>query len=325
MRHVDHNSALVTGGAGFIGSHLAEALVERGVQVTIVDNLCNGSLDNIRAIAERVNFYSLDIRSPAFIELLLSGSFNTIFHFAAEAYVPPSVENPENNYLVNLAAPFYILEALRKAKLDTTLIVGSSAAVYGNPRHIPVSELDPTFPISPYGVSKLAIERYTAVYSQIYGLKAASLRLFSIFGPRQCKQIVYDFIYKVATNPDEMEILGDGTQVRDLIYVKDVVQAVLLIWENAPLQGEVYNVAAGTGLSTRQIAETVTRVMGACPRFRYTGNIRPGDAEKWVACVDRIAALGFWPRFSFEQGVKQTVEWYQACHQPAESGAQNEK
>jgi UDP-glucose 4-epimerase len=325
MKRDDHNSALVTGGAGFIGSHLAEALVERGVQVTIVDDLSNGSLENIRTIAGRVNFYSLDIRSPAFIELLLSGNFKTLFHFAAEAYVPPSVKNPENNYLVNLAGPFYILEALRKAKLDTTLIIGSSAAVYGNPCHIPISELDPTFPISPYGVSKLAIERYTAVYSQIYGLKAASLRLFSIYGPRQRKQIVYDFIHKVDTNPDEMEILGDGTQVRDLIYVKDVVQAVLLIWEHAPLEGEVYNVAAGVGLSTRQVAATVAHVMGVSPALRYTGNIRPGDAEKWVACIDKIIALGFWPRFSFEQGVRQTVEWYHTCHQLAEAGTRNER
>jgi UDP-glucose 4-epimerase len=303
-------SVLVTGGGGFLGSHLAEALVECGAYVTIVDNLSNGTLDNLVSVNDKVDFHLIDIRSAAFRKLLLTENFDAIFHFAANAYIPPSIECPEYDYEINLMAPFYLLETLRKGNLRPALIIASSAAVYGNPDHIPISECDPTFPISPYGVSKLATERYVAVYACVYGLRTASLRLFSVYGPRQHKQIVYDFIQKVSQNGSKLEILGDGSQVRDLVYVKDVVQAALLIWERAPLNGEVYNVAMGTGMSTRQIAGIVAEALGVNPQLAYTGSIRPGDCEKWIACVDRIKALGFSPRYSFDEGVRETVEWY---------------
>ena len=305
-----NESVLVTGGAGFIGSHLCEALVRRGAQVAVVDNLSNGTLQNLQKIADQIDFYELDICSSAFRDLLLTGNLDAIFHLAANAYVPPSVENPDHDFQTNLVASFQLLETLRSCGLDSTLIVVSSAAVYGNPSRIPISETDLTVPISPYGVSKLAMERYVSVYSRLYGLKAASLRLFSVYGPRQRKQIVYDFIKKISNNPSELVILGDGTQVRDLVYVEDVVQAALIVLDNAPLEGEVYNVAGGRGYSTREIAETMTNVMGLSPRFRYTGSIRPGDCEKWIACIDRIRKLGFAPRISLEEGMRRTIECY---------------
>lgn len=306
-----HNeSVLVTGGAGFIGSHLCEALVRRGAHVTVVDNLSNGTVQNLQRIGDQIDLYELDIRSSAFRDLLLAGDFEAIFHLAANAYVPPSIENPDYDFQTNLVATFQLLETLRSSGLDSTLIVASSAAVYGNPSRIPISETDLTVPISPYGVSKLAVERYVSVYSQIYGLKAASLRLFSAYGPRQRKQIVYDFIKKISNNPSELMILGDGTQVRDLVYVEDIAQAALTVLENAPLEGEVYNVAGGRGYSTTAIAETMSNVMGLSPEFHYTGSIRPGDPEKWIACIDRIRKLGFCPRISLEEGMKRTIEWY---------------
>jgi UDP-glucose 4-epimerase len=306
----DYRSVLVTGGTGFIGSHLSEALVRQGFQVTIVDNLSNSGLENVREIADRIDFHKLDVRSSAFRDFLLTGDFDVIFHLAANAYVPPSIENPDYDFQTNLVAPFRLLETLRRSDLDTTLIVASSAAVYGNPRRTPMSESDPTGPISPYGVSKLAMECYVSVYSQVYGLKAASLRLFSTYGPRQRKQIVYDLIKRISDNPSELIILGDGTQIRDMVYVEDVVQATLTVLENAPLEGEFYNVAGGRGYSTREIAETMTDVMDLSPEFHYTGSIRPGDPEKWIACIDRLRKLGFSPRISLAEGMKRTIEWY---------------
>jgi len=307
---VDNRCILVTGGAGFIGSHLCEALVSRGAHVTLVDNLSNGTMSNLEEIAAQIEFYDLDIRSLAFRDLLLTGDFDVIFHLAANAYVPPSIENPDYDFQTNLVAPFGLLETLRSSGLGSTLIVASSAAVYGNPTRIPISETDLTVPISPYGVSKLATERYVSVYSQVYGVRAASLRFFSAYGPRQRKQVVYDFIRKISDNPNELVILGDGTQVRDLVYVEDIVQAALTVLDSAPLEGEVYNVASGRGYSTREIAETITNVMGLSPEFHYTGSIRPGDPEKWIACIDRARALGFDPRVSLEEGIKRTIEWY---------------
>jgi UDP-glucose 4-epimerase len=233
-----------------------------------------------------------------------------IFHLAGNAYVPPSIENPNYDFQANLAATFQLLETLRGSSFGPILIVASSAAVYGNPDRIPIHETGLAVPISPYGVSKLAMERYVAVYSRLYGLKAASLRLFSVYGPRQRKQIVYDFLEKLANNPNELVILGDGTQVRDLVYVEDVVRAALVVLDNAPLEGEVYNVAGGRGYSTAEIAQTMTGIMGLSTKFQYTGSIRPGDSEKWIACIDRIGALGFSPRISLEEGMKRTIEWY---------------
>lgn len=309
-----YESALVTGGTGFIGSHLCEALVERNYHVTIVDNLANSTLDNIKGIYDRVEFFQLDIRSSAFRELVRNKKFPVIFHFAANAYVPPSVENPEYDFHLNLFAPFYLLETLRCARLKTRLILASSAAVYGNPQQIPIPETTPTVPISPYGVSKLTTERYAAVYSQVYGLHTAALRLFSVYGPRQHKQIVYDFVRKLSANHDTMEILGDGTQVRDMVFVEDVVRAALLVLDNAPMAGEVYNVATGVGWSTLDIAETVSRAMHLQPKFNFTGSIRPGDSEKWIASIDRIKALGFRPEVSLEAGIGRIVAWYNTVY-----------
>jgi nucleoside-diphosphate-sugar epimerase len=159
------------------------------------------------------------------------------------------------------------------------------------------------------------MERYIYVFSQLYGIKAASLRLFSVYGPRQCKQIVFDFINKISNNA-RLEILGDGTQVRDLVYVDDVIQALLLIAQQGPLQGEVYNVATGKGCTTLELAEIVYQAMGLEPNYYFTGTVRPGDPNVWVADITRIRKLGFDPTFSLEVGIKKTLDWYQANQKP---------
>lgn len=311
---MDNNrkSILVTGGAGFIGSHLCEALVSKGAQVTIVDNLSNGSLQNIAGIAQFIKFYNLDISSKAFVKLLVDANFDVIFHLAANAYVPPSVKNPEYDFRVNLSAPFQLLETLRCSGLNPVLVSNSSAGVYGNPIRVPICEDDLAIPISPYGVSKLTTDRYIYVYSQLYGLKAASIRLFSAYGPRQHKQIIFDFIRKISSNPSNLEILGDGTQVRDWIFVDDVVQALLVVSEHAPLNGEVYNVATGTGYTTRDLAEMIFKILDLEPKYHFSGSVRPGDPDVWIANIDRIRKLGYNPKISLEEGIKKTIDWYRS-------------
>ncbi|MCX7766341.1 MAG: GDP-mannose 4,6-dehydratase, partial [Candidatus Sumerlaeia bacterium] len=198
---------------------------------------------------------------------------------------------------------------LRQKTSTARIITVSSAAVYGNPVKLPMSETDPVAPIAPYGVSKLGIEKYTEVFSLLYGLKTACLRLFSTYGPRQKKQIIFDFICKLRRNPEELEILGDGTQERDMIYVKDVVNAVLLVLNKSPFKGEFYNLAVGRAVSTRRLAELVSRAMGLNPRFKFTGAIRPGDPERWRADISRLQQLGFHPQYSLEEGISETVKW----------------
>lgn len=311
-----NKSVLVTGGAGFIGSHMVEALLQAGAVVSVVDNLCSGSWRNLKVSEEQVIFRQMDISSPSFENLVVSNDYDAIFHLAANAYIPPAVANPTYDFNVNLLAPFHMFEALRRHDKHPVIIVMSSAAVYGNPVHIPVKEEDPTVPVSPYGVSKLGMERYLAVFCRLYGFRAAALRLFSVYGPRQHKQIVYDFICKLSKNPHDMELIGDGSQVRDLVYVDDVVQAALQIVQNAPLEGEVYNVGFGEGYTTREIAETISHVMHVSPTYSFTGAVRPGDTEKWIANIDRLRALGFLPQTPLEQGIAQTIAWYREPTRP---------
>ncbi len=300
---------LVTGGAGFIGSHLVEQLVAAGATVTVVDNLSSGRRANLAAVDGAADLRELDIRQLTWDHVLSEQHYDVIFHLAANAYVPPSVERPAWDYQINLEGTFRLLEALRQTRWPGVLIYASSAAVYGNPMRMPIHEEDLTVPISPYGVAKLAAERYVAVFSQLYGLRAASLRIFSCYGPRQRKQVVYDLVKKIHENPAEVFIFGDGTQTRDFNYVEDTAQAAMLVAEHAPLRGEVYNVASGRECSIRELAESLCRILDVQPKFVYSGAVRPGDPEKWSVDISRLRALGYQPQISLDNGLRQTVEW----------------
>lgn len=302
---------LVTGGAGFIGSHLVEELLAAGAMVTVIDQCTTGSRDNLVHLSE-IDFRESDIHQVAWEQLLSEQEFHVLFHLVGNAYVPFSVENPSIDFDINLKCSFRLLEALRRTKWPGMLIYPSSAAVYGNPVRMPIREDDPTVPISPYGVSKLAVERYISVYSQLYGIKAVSLRPFSVYGPRQRKLVVYDFIQKIRKNPKELFIYGDGSQTRDFIYVEDAVRAMMLVAERGALKGEVYNVASGRECSIRELAETLCHILEVQPKFIYSGSVRPGEPEKWSVDISRLAALGYRPQVSLEQGLRRMVEWYQS-------------
>ena len=224
---------LVTGGAGFIGSHVVEVLVDAGARVTVIDDLSTGHAENLDAVAltdrARPRARSETAAEPGFVS-----SFDVIFHLAANPYIPPSVDDPAFDFAKNLDTTFRLLEALRTCELRPRLVNTSSAAVYGNPVRLPITETDPTVPISPYGVSKLAAERYVAVYSRLYAMPCSSVRLFSVYGPRQHKQVVYDLLDRLASDPEQLDVIGDGTQQRDFVYVEDVAAAMIRVAERAP-------------------------------------------------------------------------------------------
>lgn len=297
---------LVTGGAGFIGSHLVEHLVAAGAPVTVVDNLATGSLEHLQSVASNVNLVVGDLGDILRLKRIKLEEYGCVFHLAANSYIPPSVANPAFDFHANLQNSFALLEALRQTANAPGLVNVSSAAVYGNPVRLPIRETDPTIPIAPYGVSKLAAERYVAVYSLLYGLRAVSVRLFSIYGPRQRKQVVYDLFCKLQTNPKRLEILGDGSQARDFTYVQDVVQALILVATAAPNHGEVYNVASGTTHTIAELAEACCRVSGLRPEIVYTGQIRPGDAERWTVDISLLRQLGFDPRTDLDTALSET-------------------
>ena len=305
-------NVLVTGGAGFAGSCLVEQLVARGARVTVVDNLARGKRQNLAAVWDRIRFEVLDTREDRFLDLLVASRFDLLFHLAAVSYVPDSVRDPVQDMETNLWATFRLLEAIRANKLPTVVINTSSAAVYGDLDKAPLSEDDICIPVSPYGVSKLAAERYLAVYAQLYGLRGASMRFFSLFGPRQEKQVVFDFIRKLHADPHEMLMFGDGSQVRDLNYVENAVDAALCIAEKAPLSGEAYNVASDHYTSILGLAQMIARQMGIAPTYTFTGSVRPGDPQKWVADIGRLRALGYAPRVDLEEGMRRTIAWYRS-------------
>ncbi len=295
---------LVTGGAGFIGSHLVEELLAHGHAVTIVDRRAPDAPG--AAVVE-----TIAAGTPEFRRLLERGDFDAVFHLAGPGDVQGSVADPRADLHDTIVSGFELLDAARSGATRAALIFASTASVYGTPVRLPIGEDDPTVPLSPYGVSKLAIERYAAVFSRLYGIRTVSLRFFSLYGPRQRKLVVYDLMQKF-DGPGVPQILGDGSQVRDFCFVGDAVRAARMVWERAPLQGEVYNVGAGTGVSIRDLAERIRDRVAPASAFAFTGSTRPGDGQVWIADVSRVRALGFEPACTIDAGLDATVAWYRA-------------
>ncbi|MBC7876524.1 MAG: NAD-dependent epimerase/dehydratase family protein [Anaerolineales bacterium] len=302
---------LVTGGAGFIGSHLVEALLERKAKVTVISRLPLGMLVNLENCMSMINYIKLDILSPDVKELVATNKYDIIYHLANNAHVPSSIGNPISDMENNLLSTLNLLETIRLKSPSTKIVYLSSAAVYGNPGYAPIDEFAPLAPISPYGVSKLAAERYISIYSVLYGLQTVTLRPFSVYGPRQTKQVIYDLMKKLSQNPIELNLDGDGTQIRDFCYVDDVVRAILLVTLNGKLIGEAYNLASSQGHSISHLAHLVSDIMGVTPRIVFSGINRPGDPQEWIADISQLTSLGYSPQVELSEGIFNTYQWYQ--------------
>jgi UDP-glucose 4-epimerase len=303
---------LVTGGAGFIGSHLVRRLVADGAAVTVVDDL---SAPSARPVPAGVTWHRFRLPDSRLRTLVREGRFDRIFHLAGAAYVPPSIDEPSADLENNAAVTLDVLEAVRRESPTTPLVYTSSAAVYGSPTVLPITEETPIAPVSPYGVAKYAAEQYVSLYARLHGLRTASLRLFSVFGPGQRKQVVFDLIAKLAADPERLEVIGAGSETRDFIFVDDVATAATTVMERGPLAGEVYNVASGTSVTIRDLVGHVITALGVAPVVRYTGEVRPGDALHWVADISRLRALGFTPAVPVEEGVRRIAEWFATIEQ----------
>lgn len=310
---------LVTGGAGFVGSHLSEELIRRGARVTIIDNLTGGRLDNIAGVAEHVEVVRLDLRDPSLPDMLARMHCDTVFHLAGHASVPDSVRDPRADFERNVVATLSLLEAARGLSEPPRLVFASSAAVYGEGASTPLREDHLTTPVAPYGASKLAAERYMDVYARVYGLRTASIRFFQIFGPRLRRHVVWDVMSKLHANGHKLSLHGDGTQIRDFMYVANAVDAFMLVAEQAPLEGEAYNAGDGSAISIADLAKVISAKMDVRPQVTYSGAVAPGVSQAWVADVTRISELGFQPRLSMDEGLDHTVAWFrgEVARQPS--------
>jgi len=209
-----------------------------------------------------------------------------------------------------LRPTLHLLEQLRHHAPNTKLIFASTGAVYGENAERPFAESDGLFPISPYAVSKLASERYCFAYARTYGLSTCSLRLFSVYGRRQRKQVVYDLIRKLHADSRQLTVFGDGTQVRDFSHAANIVDAFLLAAEKAPFQGEAINVAGGETVTIGELVDLIAEAMDVNPSVQFTGARRPGDSQRWIADTAALRSLGYSPHVSLRDGLRDTIEWY---------------
>lgn len=291
-----------------------ETLLLDGAEVTVVNRPLQRKSDFLTSARNAVRQVHTDLREPAFETVLTESRFDGIFHLAGTASVPQSVAEPYRDFENNLGLAMHLLELIRTRRPDTPVIFASSAAVYGNPVQLPTTELAATNPISPYGATRLAIESYAAVYSRQYQMPVASLRLFSVYGPRQRQLVVYDLIARLSANPTELTLLGTGTETRDLVHAKDVARAAITVLDRGALKGEPYNVAMGEPCTIRELAALIAEVMQVSPHLTVTGQGRSGDPINWGADISRIRELGFVPAVGLREGIADTVEWYRCTN-----------
>jgi len=310
------NRALVTGGAGFIGSHLVDALVSGDCDVTVLDNLSTGHLSNLRHIESRITFYEGDIRNQEIL-IKVSKDCDIIFHQAAVVSVPQTVDNPLDSAMVNDMGTLYVLEAARQNNVKR-VVLASSCAIYGDDPEIPRHEEMRPKPQSPYAVQKLTGEFYARLYFELYGLETVSLRYFNVYGSRQDPSSPYSgvisiFMTKASARKTPL-IYGDGNQYRDFIFVKDVVKANLLAANGSEAKGKIFNIGTGRYIRVNELWEKISQLAGHNIKPKYDQG-RPGDILESVANIDYAKkTLGFKPEYSFEKGLKETFEWYMDKH-----------
>ena len=303
----------ITGAAGFIGSNLADKLLELGAEVIGIDNLFNGRLENLRDALKKKNFkfFKGDIRDLNFL-LDIFKDIDIIFHEAAFISVPQSVEMPVSCNDVNVNGFLNILNTTRKNDIEK-IVFASSSSVYGDSPTLPKTENMRRLPISPYGASKLACEAYIQAYHHIYGLNASSLRYFNVYGPRQKDSpysgVIAIWLGRIIRNED-LIIFGDGENLRDFTYVKDVVQANLLAAEH-DIAGEILNIGCGSPISLTNLAKLMLKLTGKENlNIKYT-DPRLGDIKHSYGDISKARRLmRFESKYSQEEGLRDYFSWY---------------
>lgn len=300
---------LVTGGAGFIGSHVVDRLVSTEYEILVIDNLFTGKIENLQPHIKkgRINFLRGDIRDGSFVQDSVQG-VDAIIHLAAIASVPFSVENPVLTNEVNVNGTLNLLRAAVKNDVKKFLFV-SSCAVYGDPKYLPIDEKHSLQPLSPYAASKVAVEYYCRAFTRTYGLETVILRLFNVYGSRQREDDSYSGVITVfmkkLIREEPLTVYGDGEQTRDFVHVNDVSEAVLLALEHKSGDNEVFNVGSGRETSVNRLAELLIKISGRKPEVVYE-EARPGDVKRSCADIGKIRkVLGFKPKNSLEFGLER--------------------
>ena len=308
--------ALVTGGAGFIGSHVAELFIANGWNVTVVDDLSSGKMENLPAKAE---FHEVGVNSPEFTRLVGSGKFDVVAHLAAQIDVRKSVADPIADAQTNILGTLNLMETLRKSNAATRVVFTSTGGVlYGDFNTPPNYETYPKDPESPYAIAKLSIELYLAYYSRVHGREYAALRFGNVYGPRQDPHgeagVVAIFCGRIR-DKRALTVFGDGLQTRDYVYVDDVARAVWLastkpLPEKGRLDARGFNIGTGMGTSVLEIARLLQETAGSNVPIELAP-ARPGEQQESFVNADKAGELlGWTPQVTLAQGLAKTYKWF---------------
>lgn len=298
---------LVTGGAGFIGSHIVDELIIHGHEVVIIDNMLHGKFENIN---KKAKFYNIDIRDEKINDIFELEKFEVIYHLAAQISVSNSVDDPINDASINIIGTLNLLECCRKHRIKK-IVYPASAAIFGEPLYLPIDEKHPLNMQCGYGVTKHTIEHYLDVYNKLYGIKYTVLRYSNVYGPRQDSTgeggVVAIFSEKFLKK-ESPTIFGDGEQTRDFVYVKDVVKANLVALDS--LDNDIFNISSNIEVSVNSLFNIFNTLTQNNLKPIYTKE-RSGDIRNSYMTYDKIASVSIWrPEYSLEKGLEKTLDFY---------------
>ena len=310
--------ALVTGGAGFIGSHVADLFLEKGFEVDIVDDLSSGKRQNL---PEKARFHDIGVNSREFAEVVRAGRYDVIAHLASQIDVRKSVADPINDATINILGTLNLMETLRKNDLKSRVVFTSTGGVlYGDFNTPPNAETYPKDPESPYAISKLSIELYLAYYGRVHGQEAVALRFGNVYGPRQDPHgeagVVAIFCGRILNNRP-LTIFGDGKQTRDYVYVGDVARAVWMaatkpLPEKGRMDARAFNIGTGVGTSVIDVAKKLQAAAGSSVPIEFAPH-RPGEQQESFVNVEKAKQLlGWTPQVKLEEGLARAYKWFAA-------------
>lgn len=292
---------LILGSEGFIGSNIVKHFIQLGHTVT--------GCDLLEGVDKGYAYFKVSRLSPELEDIFESGNFDLCVNAAGNGHVPYSVEHPFHDFEANALDTIRILDIIRRKNRDCKYLHISSAAVYGNPKSLPITEASDKTPISPYGWHKVIAENLCKEYSDIYGIQTAIIRPFSVYGPGLRKQLFWDLYQKLKKSNGPIELWGTGNESRDFVYVSDVAFCCRLIFENSPMKGDIYNVAAGVETTIKEVVSLFYENLDPSAKYFFNNQVRVGDPLNWRASIDKMRSIGFSPKVDINSGISSLCSW----------------
>lgn len=303
---------LITGGAGFIGSHLDDALIARGHELTVIDNLVLGRKENIEHLIGNPNFRFIEadlLDMPKMREIFAEGKFDMVYHLAANSDIQKGGKDPMVDYNLTFNTTFNVLQLLKEFEIKK-FFFASTSAIYGESYDVLNEDYGPLKPVSNYGAGKLASEAFISAFSSTYGIQTWITRFPNVVGERFTHGVIYDFIKKLRNNPEELEVLGNGEQCKPYVYVKDLVEAILFVIDHASEKYNVYMIGSDSRTKVKEIAAMVIEEMGLNAAIRYTGGDRGwvGDVPEFCYDLTKINKLGWTAPHNSNESVRLAIQ-----------------